>query len=217
VNILFYDTETTGLPNRNRPFSHPGQPHVTQMGFLFEEDGLDVHSCNTLIKPSGPDWQISPQASAITGITREMCERHGRPIEEVMDEFVDYTARADLLVCHNVAFDSLLMQIGVSRIAPDLENTKAIFEGAPHVCTMLVSTPICKIPKKDRRVGYKWPKLEEAYFFFFNERLEGAHDAMVDITATRRVFRHLCNLGAMDEPLAKLGLIAPRYECQLNV
>lgn len=215
MNILFYDTETTGLPNRNRPFSHPGQPYLTQLGFLFERDGLDVHSCDTLIKPTGPEWQISAQAAAITGITREMCEAEGRPIEEVLDEFVDYTAEADLLICHNVSFDSLLMQINAARLVPDMD-TKTIFEGTPHVCTMLVSTPICKLPKKDKRVGFKWPKLEEAYWFFFNEKLDGAHDAMVDITATQRLFRHLCNLGAMDEPLAKHGLVAPRYEDQLR-
>ena len=48
-------------------------------------------------------------------------------------------------------------------------------------CPMLLATPICKLP--GMRVGYKWPKAEEAYKHFFpeSEYIEahrGADDAM---------------------------------------
>lgn len=33
-------------------------------------------------------------------------------------------------------------------------------------CPMLLSTNICKIPHRNGRGGYKWPKAEEAYNFF---------------------------------------------------
>lgn len=212
MNILYYDTETTGLPNRNRSNRLDLQPRVTQLGFLLEDEtGAVIDQCDTLIKPTGPEWIIGAEASALTGITREMCEEQGKSLEEVMDHFVDCTAQADLIVCHNVAFDSMLMKFEAQRLAPDMEP-KAIFENAPHVCTMLAAMPICKIPKKDRRTGWKWPKLEEAIWHFFNEKLDGAHNAMVDIVATRRLFQHLCNIGGMDEPMRKIGLEAPRYE-----
>ncbi len=210
MNILFYDTETTGLPNRNRPFTHPCQPRVTQMGFLYEENGVEVSSLDSLVKPDGPNWQISPTASALTGITREMCEDTGMPLAEMMDAFVDHCAMADVIICHNVSFDSLLMMMEAARLAPDMEP-RSIFEGKPHVCTMLAATPICRLPKKDKRTGFKWPKLEEAIMFFFGEKLDGAHDAMVDITATQRLFRHLCNINAMDKPFANHGLKTPAY------
>lgn len=214
MNILFYDTETTGLPNRSKGLTDPCQPRVTQLGFLYEEDGKDVFELDTLIKPTGPEWQISATAQALTGITREQCEAEGTPLGEVMDIFVDYAASADVLICHNVAFDSLIMQMEAKRLAPDLDDTRAIFEGSPHVCTMLAALPICRIPKKNpRQNGWKWPKLEEAYRYFYNEPLDGAHNAMVDILATRRVFRTLCNQGAMDKPFRDVGFAAaPRYE-----
>ena len=49
-------------------------------------------------------------------------------------------------------------------------------------CPMLLSTPICKCPNKNR-AGYKWPKVEEAYKFFFpesnyDELHRGADDAL---------------------------------------
>jgi len=48
-------------------------------------------------------------------------------------------------------------------------------------CPMKLSTDICKIPSK-RGSGYKWPKVQEAYDFFFGktdyiEKHRGADDA----------------------------------------
>ncbi len=51
-------------------------------------------------------------------------------------------------------------------------------------CPMLLSTDVCKIPSPRGR-GYKWPKVQEAYDFFFpnNEYIEkhrGADDAFYE-------------------------------------
>lgn len=48
-------------------------------------------------------------------------------------------------------------------------------------CPMLISTDICKI--RGKRGGYKWPKVQEAYDFFFGktdyiEQHRGADDAL---------------------------------------
>ncbi len=49
-------------------------------------------------------------------------------------------------------------------------------------CPMILSTNICKLPAVGGRSGYKWPKVEEAYKFFFPEsnyveRHRGGDDA----------------------------------------
>lgn len=36
-------------------------------------------------------------------------------------------------------------------------------------CPMNVATPVCKMPKKDGKRGYKFPSVEEAWHFFFPE------------------------------------------------
>ena len=46
----------------------------------------------------------------------------------------------------------------------------------------------CKLPGN---YGFKWPKLEELYNICFQEKLENAHDAMVDVRATFRCFDKL--------------------------
>lgn len=50
-------------------------------------------------------------------------------------------------------------------------------------CPMLLSTPICKCPNANGRAGYKWPKVIEAYKYFFpesnyEELHRGADDSM---------------------------------------
>lgn len=50
-------------------------------------------------------------------------------------------------------------------------------------CPMLEATNVCKISKKRRVPGYKWPKVEEAYKFFYPdepyvEKHRGADDAI---------------------------------------
>jgi DNA polymerase III epsilon subunit-like protein len=203
VKVLFYDTETTGLPNRNRAFSFPAQPHVAQLAYLLDDtDHGMIEEADLLIQPYDKHWTMSPESLAIHGKTREMCEG-GLPLPDVMDRFVDACAEADVLICHNVSFDRLL---------DPLIEARTIFEGKPHVCTMLAAMPVCKLPPKNGKgKGFKWPTLQETHLFLFGEQFDGAHDAMADISATRRCFIELCERGAMDEPFAKVGLQAPRY------
>ena len=60
-------------------------------------------------------------------------------------------------------------------------------------CPMKLSTDICKIPKKKGK-GYKWPKVQEAYDFFFpdNEYIEkhrGADDAFYEADIVYRLYQ----------------------------
>jgi DNA polymerase-3 subunit epsilon len=64
---------------------------------------------------------------------------------------------------------------------------------------MEAATPVLNLPPTERMIaaGFdkpKPPKLEECIRHFFNEDLEGAHDAMADVIACRRVYFHLAAL-----------------------
>jgi DNA polymerase-3 subunit epsilon len=208
MNILYYDTETTGLPKASLPFTHPEQPHITQLGFIHEVNGHDAMTVDTLIKPDG--WKIDKIASELTGITLEMCEADGIPIADAVELFIIAAENSDVIVCHNTAFDVKLMSMEYARLRPTAAP-KLVLCNRPTLCTMKVSTPICRIGKKDGKVGYKWPKLSEATTFFFNEELQNAHSAIVDIVATRRIFHKLGTLGYLDKPLEDIGLNADEF------
>lgn len=203
MNFLFFDTETTGLPNRSVPLSHPTQPHITQLGAVLQINGQDAMILDTLIYPDR--WPVQPcgniigqRAMELTGITPEMCFEAGIPIADAVEMFMIMAANADFIVCHNAAFDTKLMGIEYSRLNP-INHHAMVLMGKKALCTMKTSTPICKIPKKDGRTGNKWPKLEEAMMFFFGEKLDGAHNALVDIQATQRLFNLLASEGHYDD------------------
>ena len=210
MKILYFDTETTGLPNAKFPLNDPQQPHVTQLGFILEVNGVDAIQVDTFIRPDDT-WRIhedsgtvvGQKASELTGITADMLWESGIPIADALEMFIIAAENADLLVCHNNAFDNKLLAIQYARLRPDAQP-RDVLCGKPSLCTMKAATPICKIRKKDGKVGHKWPKLEEAMEFFYGEKLEGAHSAIVDIKATRRVFHTLVNLGAFDDQIGDM-------------
>lgn len=199
MKFLFFDTETTGLPMRSELLTHPQQPHVTQLGFILEINRTDALIVDTLITPD--NWTIGAKAKELTGITEDMCVESGIEIRDAVELFMIAAENCDFIVCHNVDFDKKLMSIEYARLN-DNNPPVSVLCGKPTLCTMQKTTDILKLPKKDGRVGNKWPKLSECYQFFFNEELENAHSAIVDIQATRRVFNVLVDEGYFDAEFA---------------
>ena len=187
---LFFDTETTGLPD----FKHPGdlksQPHIVQLAALLtDNDGRERGSFKALIKPDG--WAISKEAAAVHGISTDDCHAFGVPIRHAIALFSKFLDRAEMVVAHNVRFDTLLVHIEGQRLARD----RLVFE-REQFCTMDTAAPIVNLPPTDRMLAAginrpKSPRLEECVRFFFEEELEDAHDAMADVRACARVFFEL--------------------------
>lgn len=215
MNVLYFDVESTGLPRKDPETGETHQPNITQLGFILEINGTDAMVVDLLIKPDNwfvhedpkgvlPPSVISHRAMEVTGITPEMCEEFGVPIADAVELFVIAAEHADLIVCHNTAFDMKVMAAEYARLQPRQKDPNIVYGGAPSLCTMKAATPICKIRKGDGKTSFKWPKLEEAMKFFFGEELENAHSAIVDIKATRRVFHKLLELGAFDKEVYRM-------------
>jgi DNA polymerase-3 subunit epsilon len=180
--ILFYDTETTGLVNFSLESAHPSQPRLVQLGMLLcANDGTELGSFYSIIKPTG--WTI-PE-NMVHGITTEMASKLGCSYSLAIELFIDWVCKADLIVGHNNKFDNAVMESQFAFIRSNFNLC-----GKPTFCTMLESTEIVGLRKNNRP---KWPKLAEAYKFFFNEDLCDAHDAMADIRATKRIYFALKN------------------------
>ncbi len=178
---LFFDTETTGFLKKLPP-GHLDQSRCCQLAALLTDDkGNELGRMNRIIKPNG--WLIPGAVSLIHGITNERAFLEGVTMSYALSEFDALLARTELLIAHNFPFDDGIIR---NEYATEQINNN-LFATKSFVCTMREATEICMIPKS-RGGGYKWPKLSEAYFHFFKREIVGAHDALVDLTATKEVF-----------------------------
>lgn len=198
--ILFFDTETTGLPNYRMPCGHELQPHLVQIAaILTDDDGSERASINLIVNPKVP---IPAQASLVHGITDELVDRAGVFTNTAVAMWDRLAERADTIVAHNIAFDLFLMQVAWERAASAVSRTFDAAHGTrARFCTMNAASHIMNLPPTERMVaaGFtkpKPPKLEECVSHFFGETLDGAHDALVDVRACARVYFHLRRLAA---------------------
>jgi DNA polymerase-3 subunit epsilon len=192
--ILFFDTETTGFFQDRLPVDHPEQPYIVQLAAeLCEDDGKTISGFSFIVD-NGVD--IPVQASNVHGITPERAVQFGVSAEFALSAFTHLYQRADLVCAHHIKFDRGVVEAAIAR---HYERVMPLRK--PLFCTMEAATPILNLPPTERMLaaGFnkpKAPKLEECIRHFFDEELDGAHDAMVDVIGCRRVYFHLKSLEA---------------------
>lgn len=192
--LLFFDTETTGFFKKNLPTNHPDQPHIVQLAaMLTDDEGLPQAEISLIVNPGVP---IPEAASNVHGITTEKAERLGCTPKLALEAFKYLYDHADLLVAHNISFDKGIVEVAIAR---DQEQRRQLT--CPLFCTMEAATPVVNLPPTERMIAVgmkkpKPPKLEECIRHFFDEGLDGAHHAMVDVRACKRVYFHLQGLAA---------------------
>jgi DNA polymerase III subunit epsilon len=192
--LLFYDTETTGLLNFKESYQHETQPSLVQLAaVLTDNDGTERACLSMIVDPGRP---IPKQASDVHGITDDIVERCSVPPAVALNAFKWLVLRADTMIGHNQGFDQKVMSTAFHRSEMD-DVVSRIDNVMVKVDTMKPATKVVKIlhkkPRHER--DYKWPKLEECIRFFFDEELEGAHDALVDVRACMRVYHKLLEGG----------------------
>lgn len=184
---LFFDTETSGFINKNLPADHPNQAWIMQIAFILSDKERIYTEFSSLIKAEGRS--CTPGAQAIHQIYTEECDKGGIPEISAAHAFWDAFTHTNLntIVAHNISFDLAFIEHLMHRLK--LNVALNAIEEFPHFCTMKNSTNLCKLPGRFGK--YKWPKLTELYRFLFDEDFEGAHDALVDVRATRRCYYRL--------------------------
>lgn len=181
VVYLFFDTETTGLPNNyNAPASDTNNwPRLVQLSWVVADDyGSQIAKHNFIIYPSG--YLIPPESTKVHGITTDYALTNGRPIDEVLDLFLKDLKQSTIIVGHNVAFDKKV--VGAELIRLKKSNSIA---NKKTVCTMLSSIDECKIPGP---YGYKYPTLQELHMHLFGHEFQDAHNSASDVDATIKCF-----------------------------
>ena len=188
--ILFFDTETTGLPkNYNAPISDLANwPRLIQIAWAtYNMDGTELGAKEYLIRPDG--FQIPTLATQIHGITTKFAQEEGIELKDALNKFSEAVLSAQILAGHNIAFDENI--IGAEYLRCSMEN---VIPPKHRICTMMSSINYCKLPGK---YGYKRPKLEELYRILFHADLQASHNALADVRATALCFFQLKKLGVI--------------------
>lgn len=157
---LFVDVETTGLD-----VLHDEIIELAMIPFTYGTDGEIYSVGDAFGQMRQPSKPISPEITALTGITDAMVE--GRSIDP--DEVAAFAAPAALVIAHNAAFDRRF-----------LERYSDVFTTKPWACSMSEIDWAAE--------GYEGTKL--AYLAtgagFFYERHRATHDCLAAIELLAR-------------------------------
>lgn len=184
-HYLVLDCENTGLFDYSKAADAPGQPRVAQVGMIFVSPDFEIEAEHEfLIKPNG--WSMTPEATAVNGITDEMLNEKGVPIRDALELYAAGLDARRIVVGHNVNFDLKCMRAELRREA--MEDRYLLTRS---ICTMFGSRAICNLGKV--------PKLAEACEFFGIKQTAG-HTALADAHSAFQIMKHLVARNALPLP-----------------
>jgi len=179
TKILFWDTETTGLPQWQEPSDSESQPHLVQLAaILVDGSREEIQTLDVIIKPDG--WEIPKETIDIHGITTERAMDEGIPEAEALDQFIELYRQCGLRVAHNTTFDNRMIRIALKRYRQDLISDEEWKDKTRYFCTLMSARKIMG--------GKNGHTLGECYTYFCGKPLEGAHNAMVDTRACMEIY-----------------------------
>jgi len=183
-HIIFYDTETTGLPVFKDPSEREYQPHIVQLAahMVDIKSRKIIQTMDVIVKPDG--WEIPQECIDVHGITNELAMEVGIPEPIAIQMFLGlWDGR--LRVAHNTTFDNRIIRIATKRYCTD--KIIDYWHAGSYECTGLLSKKYLQDGTQNR-YGYKMPKLVEAYKFFFGKEFENSHTAIADVNACMEVY-----------------------------
>ncbi|MCB0424324.1 MAG: 3'-5' exonuclease, partial [Mangrovimonas sp.] len=188
---LIFDTETTGLPKRwDAPITDTDNwPRAVQIAWqLHDGMGNCIEHQDYLIQPDG--FNIPYDAEKIHGISTELAQEQGVPLQHVLEKFNQALEKTKFIVGQNVGFDVNIMgcEFYRSEVANKLQELPVLDTCTEH------TAELCKIPG-GRGGKFKLPTLTELHEYLFAVPFAEAHNATADVEATTRCFFELIRLG----------------------
>jgi len=186
--LLFFDTETTGLPEWKIPSGDPKQPHLVQLAAILADADTRkvISSFDLIVKPEG--WEIPQEMTDIHGISNEKALAVGMP-EPVVFEMLIGLWNEHTRVAYNRTFDQRIIRIAAKRFASD-----AVIEAWANKddfpCAMIQARKALSAPKN--------LKLADALEQLTGKKLENAHSAMADTQACMDVYWAILNKEGCD-------------------
>ena len=159
---------------------------------IYKNDQTEVKREDHYIKDD--DFEISPEAHKIHGITRSFLNMHGEYRKDVLTLLAaDLEKYQPMVVGHFMELDYHITGVDFYR-----SGMLHAMEKLPMFCTMIATTNFLRNPQT------KHLKLSQLYSLLFNKQLPNHHNAMTDALATADSFFELVRMGSIDdEKIAK--------------
>lgn len=194
-DVLFFDTETTGIPPREAKWEtdYNEYPHVVQLAWLWRGNLRSF-----IIRPD--DWEIPAEATEIHGISTERAKAEGVGFVEAVTLFLHECEEAGLICGHNIHFDTSVIKANILReLGPEFyraEGVEEILYKGKRIDTM---RPAMKWVDARTQAGrLKFPNLSELYSRCFPGESFPAHDAGEDVKAVARCLPVLVEHGIIE-------------------
>ena len=193
--ILCFDTETTGLPEGRHIsiYDTDKWPHIVQLSFMvYDTEKKEVVQEYDEIIKIAQNVELTPKSVEIHGITRDVIEKRGIPIEKALYAFKCALRTSDCSIGHNLSFDKRLLIVESIRNKGFDANDDSIIQlrFSKEFCTMLNSVDVCKIKmlRKNGSTYYKYPTLLELHKHLFGFKPHNAHNSKVDVLICLRCY-----------------------------
>tara|TARA_X000000368_G_C23045576_1_gene718992 strand:- start:11 stop:697 length:687 start_codon:yes stop_codon:yes gene_type:complete len=202
MKILVFDTETTGLPQKDQHGKEPSiydlekWPYIIQISYiLYDISSNDVIIKNDYIKINN-SITIPPASFEKHKLTHEFLNNNGINIIPALREFNNLLKISDVIVGHNISFDKRV--VFVECLRNNIRQYFTIFKGKEIIkkkefCTMRRTTKFCnfiRTSKITNKPYLKTPSLSELYLHLFPESIlpKELHNSLVDILITLKCY-----------------------------
>jgi DNA polymerase III epsilon subunit-like protein len=172
--IMTFDTETSGLLPRHRPGEpYPpdeAYPYIMQISWIvFNVSTNEIEETVNEYIQIPKTVVISPESQKVHGITREVAEEKGKPIEQILAKFFISYMKCNCIVAHNLRFDSEMVRKEMWRnktgLMAKIRNNDRVnmmcgiftkkFNLTHHIdtyCTMMNTIKLCAIPFSPKEI-----------------------------------------------------------------
>ena len=187
-----FDVETTGLFTRKRGekvdfhklvnFDNCRIVSISWIIIDSKEKNKILEKKNYFVKPD--KFDVPQESINIHGLTLDFLNNNGLIIHNILQELFNlFINKYNIteIISHNINFDINVLKSELYRynnitLLEKIDKTKTY-------CTMLNS-------QKKMAIG-KWPKLREAYIYFYNKDITNAHEAEYDTLYCYEIYKAL--------------------------
>lgn len=176
------DTETGGLPNKNKVATIDVALTEIAMVSACSESLEILDKVSWLIQPYDPDLEYNPRAAEVSGINKQLCEQEGLDIETVYKNSSKFLksnkvgSKKPIVIMQNKSFDIPFLENLFSIFKDDFNKYVERFEDTLHWSRVkFVELPNFKLGTIANESGIE---------------LTEAHRALPDTISTMKIWLH---------------------------